>query len=464
MAEPSASDDGEGPASQPFWNLPLATTCTPGRVVAVNKDFKRSWPTRMEGKETFEVQNPFHQPWNAGNAAEQEEDVLPARLSSDNRDAQDALASPGTEAGDAAGHPHVEASPKVRTVSAMFNSPLSQLSPHKVQDERLEKFLRLINSSNLELDTLRELSWSGIPHEVRPTAWRLLSGYLPANVDRRPAVLERRRADYRGFVEQHYTHAGKSDPEMIHQIQVDLIRMAPVSLFSQPSVQKLFERVLYTYHVRHPGSGYVQGMNDLLLPFFAVFLSPYTGVELESCDVSSIVADVLNEIEADSYWCFCALVEVIQDFFTPDRTGLQSQIQALHDLMGRVDAPLNDHLGRNDVMYLQIATRWMNCLLMRELSLTAIIRLWDTYLSEKNGFSSLHLYTCAALMRAFSGTIRQSKDQSEIMMFILNLPTHQWVEKDVALLLADAWQLKSLFQGAQRHLSSAVPAGGGAFQ
>jgi len=104
----------------------------------------RSWPTRMEGKETFEVQNPFHQPWNAGNAAEQvcgrtlpcarevsiilrktcskppalvsilgqstpanallavvvlrpqEEDVLPARLSSDNRDAQDALASPGT--------------------------------------------------------------------------------------------------------------------------------------------------------------------------------------------------------------------------------------------------------------------------------------------------------------------------------------------------------------------------------
>jgi len=61
-------------------------------------------------------------------------------------------------------------------------------------------------------------------------------------------------------------------------------------------------------------------------------------VELESCDVSSIVADVLNEIEADSYWCFCALVEVIQDFFTPDRTGLQSQIQALHDLMGKYRA------------------------------------------------------------------------------------------------------------------------------
>ena len=32
----------------------------------------------------------------------------------------------------------------------------------------------------------------------------------------------------------------------------------------------------------------------------------------------------------------------------------------------------------------------------------------------------------------------------------------EWGVKDVALLLADAWQLKSLFQGAQRHLSSAA--------
>ena len=58
-------------------------------------------------------------------------------------------------------------------------------------------------------------------------------------------------------------------------------------------------------------------------------------MELESCDVGSIVADVLQEIEADCYWCFSALVDMIQDFFTPDRPGLQRQIQALHDLMGK---------------------------------------------------------------------------------------------------------------------------------
>lgn len=33
----------------------------------------------------------------------------------------------------------------------------------------------------IDLDALRELSWSGIPQELRPTCWKLLLGYLPPN-------------------------------------------------------------------------------------------------------------------------------------------------------------------------------------------------------------------------------------------------------------------------------------------
>ena len=42
--------------------------------------------------------------------------------------------------------------------------------------------------------------------------------------------------------------------------------------------------------------------------------------------------------------------------------------------------PLNHHLERNNVEYLQFAFRWMNNLLMREMPLRCTIRLWDTYL------------------------------------------------------------------------------------
>jgi len=49
-------------------------------------------------------------------------------------------------------------------------------------------------------------------------------------------------------------------------------------------------------------------------------------------------------------------------------------------------------------MYLQIATRWMNCLLMRELSLTAIIRLWVCRPSVGCLAATEFCYTAVALV------------------------------------------------------------------
>ncbi|CAF4734090.1 unnamed protein product, partial [Rotaria magnacalcarata] len=52
--------------------------------------------------------------------------------------------------------------------------------------------------------------------------------------------------------------------------------MSPLmAIFQQVVVQELFERILFIWAIRHPASGYVQGINDLLLPFFAVFLAEF---------------------------------------------------------------------------------------------------------------------------------------------------------------------------------------------
>ena len=49
--------------------------------------------------------------------------------------------------------------------------------------------------------------------------------------------------------------------------------MSPlVGLFQQRCVQEMVERVLYIWAIRHPASGYVQGINDLVTPFLMVFL------------------------------------------------------------------------------------------------------------------------------------------------------------------------------------------------
>lgn len=44
------------------------------------------------------------------------------------------------------------------------------------------------------------------------------------------------------------------------------------SLFFQ-----IFERILFIWAIRHPASGYVQGINDLVTPFFVVFICEYIG-------------------------------------------------------------------------------------------------------------------------------------------------------------------------------------------
>ena len=48
------------------------------------------------------------------------------------------------------------------------------------------RLLRLpLASQVVDLDALRELCWSGVPADLRPICWRLLSGYLPPNRERR---------------------------------------------------------------------------------------------------------------------------------------------------------------------------------------------------------------------------------------------------------------------------------------
>jgi len=59
----------------------------------------------------------------------------------------------------------------------------------------------------------------------------------------------------------------------LFKIHIDIPRMCPlIALFQQTVVQEMFERILFIWAIRHPASGYVQGMNDLVTPFFVVFL------------------------------------------------------------------------------------------------------------------------------------------------------------------------------------------------
>ncbi|KAM9467464.1 TBC1 domain family member 22A isoform 1-T1 [Clarias gariepinus] len=318
---------------------------------------------------------------------------------------------------------------------------------------RLDKFKQLLAGPNTDLEELRKLSWSGIPRQVRPITWKLLSGYLPANAERRASTLQRKRQEYFGFIEQYYdSRNDEHHQDTYRQIHIDIPRTNPlIPLFQQASVQEIFERILFIWAIRHPASGYVQGINDLVTPFFVVYIFEYIEEEVENFDVSSLQEEVLRNIEADSFWCMSKLLDGIQDNYTFAQPGIQRKVKALEELVSRIDETVHRHMQHYEVEYLQFAFRWMNNLLMRELPLRCTIRLWDTYQAEPEGFSHFHLYVCAAFLVHWRKEILEEKDFQGLMILLQNLPTMHWGNEEVSVLLAEAYRLKFAFADAPNH-------------
>uniref|UniRef100_A0A9J8BZB4 TBC1 domain family, member 22a n=1 Tax=Cyprinus carpio carpio TaxID=630221 RepID=A0A9J8BZB4_CYPCA len=284
--------------------------------------------------------------------------------------------------------PHRPVIPLVARMADQNTSGTPAMSEREAS--RLDKFRQVLAGPNTDLEELRKLSWSGIPRQVRPITWKLLSGYLPANAERRESTLQRKRQEYFGFIEQYYD--SRNDEH------------------HQDTYRQIFERILFIWAIRHPASGYVQGINDLVTPFFVVYVFEYIEEEVENFNVSSLQEEVLRNIEADSFWCMSKLLDGIQDNYTFAQPGIQRKVKALEELVSRIDETVHCHMQQYEVEYLQFAFRWMNNLLMRELPLRCTIRLWDTYQAEPEGFSHFHLYVCAAFLVRWRKEILEEKD------------------------------------------------------
>lgn len=316
----------------------------------------------------------------------------------------------------------------------------------------------LLKSSLLNVDDLRLLSWSGVPPELRPDVWKLLAGYLPPSVERREQTLVRKRLEYWNLVTQYFDSIrDESQEKTFRQIHIDIPRMTPMSeIFQQKTVQVIFERILFTWAVRHPASGYVQGMNDLVTPFFFVFLQNFL---LPDCDPHSTNIDLLpkeylSAIEADSFWCFSKFLDGIQDNFIFAQLGIQLKVNQLKELILRIDKEFYKHLEKNEIDYLQFSFRWMNNLLTREIPLSCSFRLWDTYLAELDNFPTFQLYISAAFLLHWRDDLLKEQDFQGLIIFLHNPPTKKWTDEDVGVLLANTYKLMFMFADSPNHLQN----------
>lgn len=93
--------------------------------------------------------------------------------------------------------------------------------------------------------------------------------------------------------------------------------------------------------MRHPASGYVQGINDVVTPFIIVFLSDFVEINLETLDLPEKLEEIseedLNKIEGDSYYCLSKILDGILDNYTSSWPGIQKSFGRIAEVIKRVD-------------------------------------------------------------------------------------------------------------------------------
>eukprot|EP01024_Parvocaulis_polyphysoides_P060448 TRINITY_DN6599_c0_g1_i4.p1 TRINITY_DN6599_c0_g1~~TRINITY_DN6599_c0_g1_i4.p1 ORF type:complete len:247 (-),score=18.44 TRINITY_DN6599_c0_g1_i4:442-1182(-) len=232
----------------------------------------------------------------------------------------------------------------------------------------------------------------------------------------------------------------------LRQVSIDVPRTAPdVELFGKEPVRKLLERLLYIWGMRHPASGYVQGMNNLVTPFIQLFL--YERCSSESKEVDELQEEDWFCVETDCYWCLDQLLNGIQDNYTYAQPGIQRSTFKLEELLLKVNSALANHFKQQGLATIQFAFRWVNCLLIRELPFELSFRLWDTLLAERARLAEFLVYVCAAFLCTWSKQLLEMEFQ-EMLIFIQKPPTENWTEADVEAVLAQAFVWRAQFEGS----------------
>ncbi|KAL0235306.1 hypothetical protein GEMRC1_001888 [Eukaryota sp. GEM-RC1] len=339
---------------------------------------------------------------------------------------------------------HVESQPPLAVNKATIISYL---------ENRKASFRSLLTAPLCSLDRLRQLSWSGVPIELRCDVWPLLLGCSHLDSSKRHTTFTGKRRKYYASSLKH--SLASQDPKTIHQIAVDLPRTATDLQFIQhPRVYLMLSNILLLWAIRHPAAGYVQGMNDLVLPFLLTLLYPHqTSPEsFPHYSVDNLSDDTLDNVEADLYSMFEKFMDKLQSCYIDGNREFQFMVKCMDYILKSNSTEIHAHFKAIGLDYQYFGFRWMSCLLFRELPYEFILRLVDTYLSEDN-FLTFHICVCVAVIQHLK-TDLLAMDFPTAIMYLQDLKSvsSHWPLTLFEEILSQAFVIHCQYAGRLTHL------------
>lgn len=120
---------------------------------------------------------------------------------------------------------------------------------------------------------------------LRPKIWKFLLRYALIHPTYEETLMKK-RLEYQSLIKNYWkltTELSEGDSRVYHTIEGDVKRIGAEfnEILKEPCLQEMLKRMLFVWHMRHPASGYVQGMCDITNPFIIVFLSEYLPLNTE---------------------------------------------------------------------------------------------------------------------------------------------------------------------------------------
>jgi hypothetical protein len=188
-------------------------------------------------------------------------------------------------------------------------------------------------------------------------------------------------------------------------------------------------RILFVYAKKNSRISYVQGMNELLIPFYYCFFN----------DSSS---KFINFIESDTFFCFELFMSKIDEIYEKktklQENGMHIRLSKLKEYLKILDEDLFNLFKKEKVELELFCFRWYALFLTQELELPDVLRLWDTVLSEENYFDYMNCL-CIAILKIKKNEIVNLK----FCDIILNLKKLNII--DIEFLLKETAEIKKKY-------------------
>lgn len=148
-------------------------------------------------------------------------------------------------------------------------------------------------------------------------------------------------------------------------------------------------RILFIYAKKNKKISYVQGMNELLIPFYYCFMK----------DTSK---NFLNNVEFDTYCCFELFMSRIEEIYERKadlkENSIHIRLNKLKALLKILEEEVYNLFKKERVELELFGFRWYALFLTQEFELPDVLRLFDSILSEESYFDFLNCL-CIAVLR-----------------------------------------------------------------